>query len=77
MHPAEVRIRSFMVLDSCCFHRGSANPTEDRHRRSVFMCDHNAFVAQTHPAAPAPRHAQHHEASGTVRLTSNSWFWVR
>ena len=50
------------MFDSYCFHRGSANTTADTHRRSVFMCYHNAFVAQTHPGRP------HHDTPNISRL---------
>ena len=56
--PEEIRILAqpgqAVMFDSYCFHRGSANTTADRYRRSVFMCYHNAFVAQTVQCAADP-----------------------
>jgi ectoine hydroxylase-related dioxygenase (phytanoyl-CoA dioxygenase family) len=54
------------MFDSYCFHRGSANTTDDAHRRSVFMCYHNAFVAQTHPGRP------HHDTPNISQLREGS-----
>ena len=43
------------MFDGCAFHRGAAN-TSEQHRRSVFMCYHNAWMAQcdTKPPPPTP-----------------------
>lgn len=49
-----------------CFHRGSANTTTDSHRRSIFMCYHQAWVAQTHPGRP------HHDTPNIATLREHA-----
>ncbi len=55
-------VRFFFGFYRYCFHRGSANTTADSHRRSIFMCYHQAWVAQTHPGRP------HHDTPNITTL---------